>query len=698
MQFTQIVLLFLLGVIGYGLGRRIWRFLRVGFNSLLEEIIFSLALGWGALAYLVLGLGVGRLLYRGVAYGLVGLLALISLPELRAFLRTVRKHRTSSRADALSSGKVPPGINPAKGENKTASSRVPAFVLWALLAVTLMVAFIGALTPPLNYDALSYHLGFPKEFIRYHKIVYLPHQVYSNFPFTLEMLYLLSLLLKGATLAKLIHLSFGVLTVAAIYAFGRRYFSPKTALLSAAIFYNIPLVGFLSTTAYIDLGVTLYGFLALIGLVNWFYSGKREDFLISAIFTGLAMGTKYTAILLSFLPLLLGIVLKMSLIDKSRWPVTLKRTAAFFFLAIGIASPWLIKNLIYTGNPVYPLFYNLLGGRGWNAFDAVRFMKHHVAPLGNWRETFLLPLTISSSKDIGALFIIFAPLLIFFKRFERPVKLLLLYGGLYFLLWIFFTYRNYRFLLPVFPVFSLAAAYLLMRFAKGKIYPLFLIAGLGIALALNYQRFYLFGLRLLNFREGLFLLPLSLGLSILIVFLVINCAKRKSLSALIVAGLTLVMFINLSTVAAMIPEYGLLKVALGRESRAEFLSRTLYAYAAFRFVNEQLPPAAKILLIGENEEYYLNRNFVANSPLDDNIIVGIVDSSRNSEEIRNRLKEMGITHIFYNVSEVKRVSLTYNSFNWANKEARERFFSFLSDKKYLRLIFFSKGVFIYKLL
>ena len=210
LQFTQIVLLLLIGVSGYGLGRKIWRLLRVEFNSLLEDIVFSLALGWGALAYLVLGLGVGRLLYRGVAYGLVGLLALISLPELRAFLRTMRERRTSSPADALSSGRIPHGVNPAEGENKTVSSQVLAFVLWALLAVTLTVALIGALTPPLNYDALSYHLGFPKEFIRYHKIVYLPHQVYSNLPCTLEMLYRLSLLLtKEAILAKLVHLSFG---------------------------------------------------------------------------------------------------------------------------------------------------------------------------------------------------------------------------------------------------------------------------------------------------------------------------------------------------------------------------------------------------------------------------------------------------------------------------------------------------------
>ena len=268
------------------------------------------------------------------------------------------------------------------------------------------------------------------------------------------------------------------------------------ALLATAIFCNIPLVGFLSTTAYIDLGVTLYGFLALLGWVNWFYSGRREDLLVSAIFTGLAMGTKYPAILFSFLPLLLGVVLKASLIDKVRWPGTLKRAFIFFLVAVGIASPWFIKNFIYTGNPVYPLFYNLLGGRDWSALNASRFMGQHSTSFGNWRETFLLPLTISGSKDIGPLFIIFVPLMIFFRRFEGHIKLLLVYGGLYFLLWTFFTHRDYRFLLPAFPVFSLVVAYLMKRFGKGKACSLLLVAGLGVALALNYQRFHLFGLQL----------------------------------------------------------------------------------------------------------------------------------------------------------------------------------------------------------
>ena len=687
-KLSQIFLLFPIGLIGYSLGRKIFRLLKIRFHCPADEVISSIALGWGALAYLVLALGLLGLLYRGIAYGLLGLLALISIPEIKTLVVSL-----SNNLARLVKKK---SLNRSTQDTPSPSPLFKAS-LFFLLAATAAIALIGALTPPLNYDTLSYHLGVPKLYICHHRIIYLPHQVYSNFPFTVEMLFCLSLLLKGDILAKLIHLSFGLLTVGAIYCFSRRYFNHKIALLAAAIFYNIPLVGFLSTTAYIDLGVTLYVFLALQGWVNWSYSGKRQDLLMSAIFTGLAMGTKYPAILFSFLPLLLGIVLKTGLIDRVRWPGALKRAFIFSLVAVGMASPWLIKNFIYTGNPIYPLFYNLLGGRGWSAFNALRFMKHHSPSFGNWWEIFRLPLDISKSKDIGPLFIIFAPFMIFLKRFEELGKLLLAYGGLYFLLWMFFTHGDHRFLLPVFPGLSIVVAYLIMRFRERTLHALLLIAGLGVTLTLNYQRIRLFGLHLISFQEGIFLLPLSLGLSALIVFLVVNCMKRKSLSAPIVTALALMMLINLLSVAAMIPGYGLLGPALGRESREEFLSRTFYAYDAFRFCNERLPQSAKILFIGENQGYYCDRDFLANSPLDDNIIVGIVNSSNSGTEIGEKLKEMGITHVLYNASEAKRVDRDYSSFNWADEEAEARFLHFLFSGEFLRLVFSRSGVLIYEL-
>ena len=688
-KFSQILLLVLIGFTGYGLGRKLFRLLKIRFHCLTDEIISSIALGWGALAYSVLALGLLSLLHRWVAYGLLGLVALISISEVRTLLLTLRSNSARSVRNKF--------LNGSSKVTDESISRAFKVSLFFLLGATLAVSFIGALTPPLNYDTLSYHLGVPRLYIRYHQIMYLPHQVYSNFPFTLEMLYTLSLLLKGDILAKLIHLSFGLLTVGAIYCFSRRYFDQKISLLAAGIFYNIPLVGFLSTTAYIDLGATLFQFLALTGLINWFYSGRRDDFIRSALFCGLAIGTKYPAVLLSFFPLLLGIVIKMAIVDKSRWSTTLKRVTAFSLLALGVACPWFIKNLAYTANPIYPLFYNFLGGRDWSAFNASRFMKHHSASFGNWWEMFKVSLDISKSKDIGPLFIIFAPLMIFFKRFKKPIKLLLTYGGLYFLLWIFFTHGNCRFLLPALPAISLIAAYLMTRFRKRKVDSLLLVAGLGLALALNYERILLLWLHLLNLREEILLVPLSLGLSGLVVFLAINCLKRKSFSALIVAGFALVMLINFVVVAAMIPRHGLLRVAFGRESREKFLSRTFYAYDAFRFCNERLPQSAKILFIGENQGYYCERDFLSNSPLDDNIMVGIVNSACSGAEIRERLKEMDITYILYNASEVKRVDMNYSSFNWADEEEEARFRHFLFSGEYLRLLFFKGGVFVYEL-
>ena len=48
-----------------------------------------------------------------------------------------------------------------------------------------------------GYDVLEYHLGGPKEFFDAGRISFLRHNVYSNFPFNAEMLYLVSMILSG---------------------------------------------------------------------------------------------------------------------------------------------------------------------------------------------------------------------------------------------------------------------------------------------------------------------------------------------------------------------------------------------------------------------------------------------------------------------------------------------------------------------
>jgi hypothetical protein len=49
--------------------------------------------------------------------------------------------------------------------------------------------------------------------------------------------------------------------------------------------------------------------------------------------------------------------------------------------------PWLIKNTLDTGNPIYPFFF--VSG----AMDSIRMMvSTHMGPYGNWMDLFLLPL------------------------------------------------------------------------------------------------------------------------------------------------------------------------------------------------------------------------------------------------------------------------------------------------------------------
>jgi hypothetical protein len=42
-------------------------------------------------------------------------------------------------------------------------------------------------------------------------------------------------------------------------------------------------------------------------------------------------------------------------------------------------GPWLVKNLMETGNPVYPLAYSLFGGADWDAATNIRWVRAHSA-------------------------------------------------------------------------------------------------------------------------------------------------------------------------------------------------------------------------------------------------------------------------------------------------------------------------------
>ena len=56
---------------------------------------------------------------------------------------------------------------------------------------------LGAMLPTVDFDAIEYHLQGPKEYYRAGRIAFLPHNVYTSMPFSIEMLHLLGMEVVG---------------------------------------------------------------------------------------------------------------------------------------------------------------------------------------------------------------------------------------------------------------------------------------------------------------------------------------------------------------------------------------------------------------------------------------------------------------------------------------------------------------------
>src|SRR5262249_42161099 len=94
---------------------------------------------------------------------------------------------------------LPRGGGEGTGQNLAASkrtnadeSRTPVWT-WFSLAVCLAMIWamlLGALSPQSDFDVLAYHLNGPKEWFQAGRIEFLPHNVYTSFPFLTEMLLL----------------------------------------------------------------------------------------------------------------------------------------------------------------------------------------------------------------------------------------------------------------------------------------------------------------------------------------------------------------------------------------------------------------------------------------------------------------------------------------------------------------------------
>jgi 4-amino-4-deoxy-L-arabinose transferase-like glycosyltransferase len=569
--------------VAWGAGHFVLRLFSFDDLRPLERAVLSIGLGLGILSVGVLGLGMAGL-YRDSAFLLLSLfLTVVTLLALR-----------ESAGSRLEGSRHPP----VGGEQV-----FPAL----LLSAGIFLAWLTALSPPVFFDALEYHLGVPNLFLLRGGIEYLPHMVLSNYPFGTEMLYLLASWLGGLRLAVMVNFALGVLSALVLMACAGRHWGKRAALLAAVLFYLTPMVVLLSRYATSEHAMTFYFFLLVLCLFRWWEGGRSGWVLLAGIFAGFAYGTKFVGGL--FAVLIPGLLLVAQSFRRPGRGVGAKAAPPGLFLlgACTAALPWFLKSALFTGNPVYPALNGLFGAEGWGPEQAEMLVASaHASWLvaSSWKEYLLLPwyLTIGGF-DLGAAakpgwfwpLALLSSAVLALRDNRWKTRLLLTLMGSFVLLWAA-TFWMARFLLPASGLAAIAIALVLTEHLPGSLWN----------------------------RAGW----------MLVAFLVLFNA--------------VILFQDTPTRRTFRP-------SLGLQTGDAYLRGLLRSYPAVEYINSTLPHDARVLVLGESRVAYLRRDHVYQTFFDRPLIDDILGESSSPAAMTAALQSEGLTHVLVNVRELERL-------------------------------------------
>lgn len=255
-------------------------------------------------------------------------------------------------------------------------------LLASLLGIIFLGALAVALAPPTHYDTLVYHLALPDTYLRVGRVSYLPWLMSWGMPQGAELLYTWAAGLGGIETGALMGWCFGLVAMVGLLGWLSQVFDARAAWVAAAALLGglTPVV--VLSSAYVEWLVFLQALGGLILLLEWVRSGRISRLALAGLFCGLAVGSKYTSAVLAAA----GVVL---LAWQLRRQPRLFLRQAFIFggTALLAASPWFLKNLLATGNPLHPLFFNS------GSVTAVSIKVYQgVQPFGDWLDILFLPL------------------------------------------------------------------------------------------------------------------------------------------------------------------------------------------------------------------------------------------------------------------------------------------------------------------
>ena len=511
-----------------------------------------------------------------------------------------------------------------------------AFLLCTTIIVFLCTEILLNLTPPISRDAIIHHLAVPKLWLKHGRIYEIPWAEYAYYPMNIDLLYAFCLYLNNDIAPKFIHLAFGLGTGLLIYFYLKLKFDRNWGLLGMAIFITTPIVIWLSTSAYVDLGMTFFTTASVMAFIKWRDTEyvRFKWLLISSFCMGIAIGSKYNALIAWFI---VNLMLMFSYVrDTKKQLGALQYGLIFFIITILVASPWYLKNYFQTGNPFYPLFNSffkllhhppvqeVLHGQAIEKTEQLSFFKMREVLYGeSFWDTLLIPIRMFfQGKDISyqyfqgvlnPILAIFSPFILLNKRYGKDKFLFVFFTVIFLFMAYFLTEKQVRYILPVLPFLAIIAA-----------------MGIKDLLDKMGERALFASLR---FKE-----------------------KIKSAAKVLVIGCvaTLLIF-NIIYLKYRIEIINPLPYVLGKETKETFLQHHLLHYNAVKFINDTLPDDAIVftMFLGRRG-YYLDRAYKNEASFGMAAIRHMITNADDEEKFLEYIRSMGVTHILMRIDLVNK--------------------------------------------
>lgn len=240
------------------------------------------------------------------------------------------------------------------------------------------VAYLSnAMAPEMSPDGMAYHLALVNRYYRAHALIPVPDNMYANLSQGIEMLFLFAYAFGKYSAAALIHCTYLFALPLMIADFATRKGWAVAGAFAGLFVYATPVVGIDGVSAYNDVAIACLWF-ALLIITDRFETNRVIP---AGMLVGFAYAVKYTAVV-------------TVLFLFWRWRKHWRALAASSGVAALFILPWVLKNWIWIGNPLAPLFNAWFPNASMTASFEIAYKKilrtYYITSIPEWIENVFL--------------------------------------------------------------------------------------------------------------------------------------------------------------------------------------------------------------------------------------------------------------------------------------------------------------------